>query len=374
MIQGGGDWRLSALGRALLSAQADGVGQVWAGPTNVMETVQAEDIQLRKALAKMILELIENRRMWWGFEYELLDDFFRFLRQIIPDSVRYRQFFDHYGDIARQTWLGALALTAATGGESNGPVMEELRRTKTMNQLIHARFALDPQDWVHRMIDAMQNLKTTQTDPLEELEKMSTEEMRLEIKKISSDAQRLSNSASQKLNRNRAAIATAYGALEIGSILDNIFRLPLDRELTFNIPLLVAHWESVVVLRREPLPNYIREATEEALTADPRIAAEVIQRVTRVAAKCNLPVLAIGFQVILREMQRCMNNKELPTGGLAFDGDHASAVNRFHIFMTFDEGLAGSLKAVVNAPRELTGIQWKAKVVTSVKQLMDALR
>lgn len=109
MIQHGGDWRRSPSGEVLFNAQSRGKAEVWAGPTNVIEAVQAEDLSLRKALAAAMLEIIEGRRIWWGYEFEILDEFFRFLRYFAPDVIRYPQFFDHYGNVARQTWLGALA-------------------------------------------------------------------------------------------------------------------------------------------------------------------------------------------------------------------------------------------------------------------------
>ena len=85
-------------------------------------------------------------------------------------------------------------------------------------------------------------------------------------------------------------------------------------------------------------------------------------------------VLGIGFEVILREMQRNMNQRNLPTAGLAFDGDHASAISRHQIFVTFDDGFAGALRAIVNKPRSETGIGWNTTVVVNEKQLVDVLK
>jgi hypothetical protein len=66
------------------------------------------------------------------------------------------------------------------------------------------------------------------------------------------------------------------------------------------------------------------------------------------------------------------SHRWVPTAGLAFDGDHASAINRHHIFVTFDEGLANALRAVVNAPRNETGTQWQTTIVINERQLIDA--
>jgi hypothetical protein len=356
MLSSASDWQSTSLGKILLGARESGRAQVWAGPTNVIETIQAEDKDLRKRLAGIMLDLIEGRRMWCGFEFELLDEYFRILEMLVTGAVRHRQFFDYYRETGQRIWLRALALAAATDAKWLVPVIEDLRRTKTMNQLIHARFAIDPDRWVTAMREASEKLVTTEEDPLAALEHMTSDEMRAEIKQLRTEAQRLSNAAIQKLNRSRAEVAAVYGAFEIGALLQNIFKLPYDLELTVDIPLLIKRWDDTPQLRREPLPRYIRETPEEQWEGNPQIAKDVLQKTIRAVARMNLPVLGIGFEVILREMQRNINQRQLPTAGLAFDGDHASAVNRHHIFVTFDEGLANALRAVVNAPRNETGM------------------
>jgi hypothetical protein len=374
MLSASSDWQSTSLGKILLKARESGRAQVWAGPTNVIETIQAEDKDLRKRLAGIMLDLIEGRRMWWGFEFELLDEYFRFLEMLVPGAVRHRQFFEYYRENGQRIWLGALAMAAATDADWLVPVVEDLRRTKTMNQLIHARFALDPDRWVEGMLDASTRLATAEDDPLAVLEAMTAKEMRSEIAQLMTGTQRLGNAATQKLNRSRSEVAAVYGAFEIGALLQNIFKLPYDLELTVDVPLRIRSWDATPQLKREPLPRYIRETPEEQWEGNPQIARDVLQKAIRVAARMNLPVLGIGFEVILKEMQRNINQRQLPTAGLAFDGDHASAINRHQIFVTFDEGLANALRAVVNAPRNETGIQWQTTIVINERQLIDALK
>jgi hypothetical protein len=369
-----GDWRSSKIGAALLHAQNAGTAQIWAGPTNVIETIQASNIQTRKEIASLMLELIEAKRMWWGHEFEVIEDFFLFLERFAPGAIRHRDYFRHYGDVARQTWLGALALTAATGGPHFGPIIDSLRHTKTMNQLIHARFALNPGDWVASMADAAKELKTAASDPLAELERMSTEEMENEIKRLQSSTKRLDKSTLEKLNKNRDTIAKAYGAIEIGAMLGVVFKLPFDLELTLDIPRIVSRWNEIQTATGcEPLPKYIREADESRLCGDSSIAIEVIQLAIRASARRGLLTTSIGVHVILREMQQCMNANELPTGGLAFDADHAVALTRHEVFVTHDERLAGTLKTMAKVIEKTTGGKCQPEVVTTARQLEQVL-
>ena len=44
------DWKSTSLGKILVDARNSGLGQVWAGPTHVIELIQAEDKGLRRSL------------------------------------------------------------------------------------------------------------------------------------------------------------------------------------------------------------------------------------------------------------------------------------------------------------------------------------
>ena len=374
MLDAQGGWQRSELGQVLIAAREADKAVVWAGPTNVIETIQATDPARRRALASLILDLIDAKRMWWGHEFEAVEDFFLFLTASAPDAVLFRQYFEHHGEVARQVWLGGLGLVAATGGTHLGVVVEALRRTKAINRLIHARFALDPGEWVDRMVAAVRELKTTAADPLADVEKMTNDEIEDEISRLAAGARKLDKVGLGKLNKHREQIAQAYGGIEIGQMLRGIFTLPMDIQLTFNIPHIVSRWPE---LQRktgcESLPQDIRQASPEALAADPAIARTVIELAIRAAARRGLMTTFLGQQVILREMQRAMNDKDVPTGGLTFDADHAAALVRHEVFITHDEWLAASLKTLAGSIEKETAGHWRPAVVTNAKQLRAVL-
>lgn len=368
------EWQHSPVGEVLIAAQGTQVAQVWAGPTNVIETIQTTETARRKVLSSMILDLIEAKRMWWGHEFEAIEEFFLFLTMFAPDAIRHREYFEHHGDVARQTWLGALALAAATDGSHLGPIVEVLRHTKAVNQLMHARFALAPDEWVDQMISAAQQLKTTSTDPLADLDAMSLAEITTEIDRLAANARRIDKRTSARLDKSRNVIAQAYGGIEIGALLQAVFTLPFEIELTFNIPHIVTRWSEIQrATGCEALPKEVREADEVRLIGDTSIARLVIGHAIRAAARRGLMTTMLGIQVIIREMQRCMNADRVPTGGLAFDADHAAALVQHEVFVTHDEWLAMSLKAMAKQVRDHTEGQWCPEVVTTAKQLEHVL-
>ena len=365
------DWHTSDLGSVLLNAQRSGKAQVWAGPTNVLESIQASDTQRRKALASATLELIDSVRMWWGHEFEAIQDFFLFLTQLAPDALANREYLDYYGNVARQTWLGILALAAANGGPGFGPVADSLRRTKTMNQLIHARFAVNPGEWVNRMSDAAGKLATTDSDVFADIEQMTMAGMQAELEELKSQAQRLDNKSLQTLNKNRATIAKAYGAFEVGALLQDVFTLPLDLEVTIDVSHIVSRWKNIQSATGcGPLPDHVTGASSTEL---PNLAREVIRHAIRASAHKGLMTTSIGMQVIILEMQRCMNQKSVPTGGLVFDADHAVALCCHEIIITHDDWLAASLKTLAKSVEEVTEGNFRPEVVTTARQLEQAL-
>jgi hypothetical protein len=369
-----GDWRKSAIGAVLLEAQAAGRAQIWAGPTNVIETIQATDPTVRKALASMILDLIDAKRIWWGHEFEAIQDFFTFLTKFAPGAIRYREYFDDRGLVARQTWLGALALTASTSGAHLGPLVESLRHTKALNRLLHARFALAPDEWVERMVIAAETLETTNDDPLADLDQLTTAEIEKEIGQLTARAAQLNRRTAAKLDKHRSMIARSYGGIEIGALLGAVFALPLELELTFDIPHIISRWPEIQSATGcKSLPKDIIEADERDKLGDASIARRVITQLIHASARKGLMTTYLGAQVIILEMQRCMNAREIPSGGLSFDADHAAALVRHHVFVTHDEWLIASLKTMAKWVEEQTASQWQPTIVDTPKQLERVL-
>jgi len=369
-----GNWRESPIGTVLLEAQAAGRAQVWAGPTNVIEAIQAPNPITRKDLASMMLDLIEARRMWWGYEFEAVADFLRFVEQVAPEGIRHHEYFDDRCVTAQQTWLGALALLASTNGEHLGPLAKSLQHTKALNRLLHARFALAPDEWVDRMAFAAERFDTTDTDRFTYLEKLTIDEVEREIEELSAQAVKLDRATATKLDKRRRTVPKAYGAAEIGEMLQAIIHLPLELQLTFDVPHIISRWPDVQrTTGCESLPKDIVQTDERDKLADASIAHRVIEQLIRASGRKGLLTTYLGAEVIILEMQRCMNSEKIPTGGLTFDADHAAALVRHHVFVTHDELLLASLKTMSKRVEEQTEDQWKPEVVDTPKQLKRVL-
>ena len=88
------DWKKADVASILLKARDAKIAEVWASPTNVLETAQATD--RRKDLANIILSLTDARRMWPGHEFERVRDFLGFFDVRAKGFWRQKEFYAHH--------------------------------------------------------------------------------------------------------------------------------------------------------------------------------------------------------------------------------------------------------------------------------------
>lgn len=364
----------SGFAQVLQDFQGSGKAEVWLSPTHVIETAQTTDIQVRQRLASTMLNLIQARRMWCGYEFEAIDDFFSFLTLFAPDAIRAPEYFIRHSEASRQIWLGGLALLSAYPEIRIDNVIDTLALAKARNQLLHATFAANPNRWVNHMIRTVRG-GTIANEYVDVCAGKSFEQIRSEISQLSSKACRLSKSDLRLLNKERETIARAYGAMEINRLLPMTFRLPMEILIVFDVPHIVSNWSKLQALVPcGPLPIRVRKASQKELLSDPAILQTVIQHAVRAAAKVGLISTELSFQIILRDLQKCINDKEIPTGGLVFDADHAAALKRFDIIATADTNLFDSLGTMARSIEKRSQARLKRNVVTNANQLEKTLR
>jgi hypothetical protein len=368
------DWTQADLARLLLEAQARQVGQVWASPTHAMETLQTTDPLRRCQLARIILELIDGRRMTHSHELETIRHFMEFLKLCAPEAIRYPQFLNERVETTRRIWLGGLALIAATAKLTLDPLVQTLRRVKTTSRLLHARFAVSPGNWVDEMLRTIEEQRTTTGDPFAGFEDLTVDQMEAEIMALEPQFVRLDSRDLARLNRERGRLSRAYGAVELGRMLETVFTLPMELQFIFNIPHLVEHWSAVRQKTGcKALPKNILEAGNHALLSDPALTREVLQQAIYAVANIGLVPATIAFEIVLRDLQKSINGRQIPTGGLTFDGDHAVALSWCDVFVSRDESFTESAKTIAKRIEAETCGRRRVDVVATEEQLSKAL-
>ena len=274
-----GNWRDHEIARILLDAQKSGRAEIWASPTHVIETLQTPDPKLRQLLPLIILELTDARRMWRGHVFANLANFRLFVESMVPNFVRTCAFIREQSLVQRQFWLGALGLLGSGVGLNLEEAVQTLRHDKAANRLLHARFAAAPDEWIEKMIDAARNQRMTTDDPFSEFATMSVEQMETEVEALKGEVKRIGKKALERLQKNRALVASVYGAAEIGLMIRSVFHLPGTLEVTFDIPEVIRNWAAVQEKTKCPsLPKEIVDAPPEEQAADTKTVLEVLDR------------------------------------------------------------------------------------------------
>jgi hypothetical protein len=372
--KGGADWRTSPTAAVLLKADTEGRAATWAGPTNVIEVLQTHDPERRKQLASLMLELIDAKRMWWGHEFEAINEYIHLLESFAPGTLWNGAFFAQRAQTTRQIWLGGLGLLAATGKLTLTPVVASLRKLKATNQLLFARAAADPDTWYKRVNQTVENWETMSDEVFAEFDAMSLEQIERETHDLAKAFKKASKKTQDQLKINRGKISKAHGALEIGLLLLHTFTLPMELQLLFDAAAVVKGWPTFrEKLGCPPLPKEISEADADDLRAEPTLFYRVLAETIRAAARTDFLTTALGFEVVLRETQKKFSAKKLPPGGLTFDADHAAALVHFNVVVCHDGILADSLTELADLVSRHTGGDWQPQVVRTADELAGAL-
>jgi len=366
------NWKEAPVAKVLLAAMASGEALVWASPTNVLETLQSDD--RKKQLAEIMLCLTEAKRMWEGHEFTRIKDFLEFFNMLAPGFWREKEFYKHHSQDARRTWIGALALLACPQEFDLSGLVATAQKNKAISRLLHAQFAADPSRFIRYVHETVTERKTTNANPLAHLEKLTTEDIEAQIAALQTKFQKFGKKDLQVLNKNRAKWASMFGTIEIGRILQSIFDLPMELILMINAVPVVRNWPKIRKrLGCGTLPRAIAEASDHVLLADMDAIRNVLQETIFAAASAPLLSSAIGYEVIFRDLQRCINDKTIPTGGLAFDADHAAAIMCFNIFISNDRILVDSLKTLSKRLSEGSKGLLQPSIVTTAEELKKAI-
>jgi hypothetical protein len=301
------DWQQHPIAARLLAAQGVGIAQVWLSPTHVMELSLTSNHARRLALAKSMLEMIGATRMWRGFDFFILESFGTWLNELIPGTFDPRPFLHRYRRLTESLWLGNLGLFAATQEVPLGCSVDAIRRAKAETHLIHARIAADPDAYVANLVTSVRTFSTTALDPLG-TGALSLEEMEHESQDLESRAKRPEKATLTLLQKERLAIASAYGAVDLGNAVRSILSWPCALHLTYDIPEIVAWWSSVMAATGcSGLPKAVVMADATTLATDLPTALVVMRGCAIAAATAKLAIACAGYYTVLREIEVCLN-------------------------------------------------------------------
>lgn len=364
-----GQWQAHPIAKLLQVAASEKVGYVWISPTHVAEISQAPDPLRRRGIAKIMLELGGACRMLPSADFMLVEVLGEFINRFVPDAYNRQPFVANYIDIYKQIWQGNLAMMALDFDVPLGKGIAEIRRTKQLSRLIHARIFADPENSIDKIVSSAENwTTTTDLDPLG-IANLTEQEISDEINQLQNATVPVKQFTIKKIQKHKKEIAQRYGAIDIGGALQAVFfQYPLDLELTFNAGMILQNWDKFQQgAHASSLPPAIKNIPAEELCLERATVVMILNLIIEVAANVGLSIATMGFYCLIRELEICLNQGKLPTAGATLDIDHATAVYYQDIFVVRDAKLADSVRAYVG------GIEKDTVVVSDERQLAKAL-
>lgn len=364
-----GDWRQHPIAKTIISAQTDSRAGVWVGPEHVIETSLASDPSRRQALAAAMLECCGATRILPGSDFLAVSHFGEFINLFSEGGFNREGLFRRYESDVQHLWLGYLALLAATRNFKMGGGLATVRRAKLESQLIHARIMASPEEQVTSLLDATQQVSTTQArDPLG-LSGLTENDIRDEIEELTPRAVADTSKTLRLLEKNRSRIAAVYGTIQIGRALESVFWHPFGLPLVFDGQAIVRGWDRLQEMTScPPLPSDITQQEPAMLRCDEQVLRSILQHTINAALEKDNAAFCIGYYALVRELEASLRSGQLPTAGATLDVNHASAAMECDLFVCRDDKLAESVRMFFNRLR-----MKDKEVVRNAKQLEKAI-
>lgn len=378
MVRDPGGWRASPYGEILSKEFPE--AEPWISPSHVVELLLHPVDAERAAMANMMLEMTDVRRMAPDYASEVVEGFVEHLQKACPNVLVSRTYVDDARTSTCEMFLAALALMA-TGRTPRSEIVQSVIRAKVEGRWLRAEANANPDEWMDKVENAAKNLALVHGDPRPDITAKTLSDLATEIREFEDRAERGNRDRLRKL---APTIVRAYAVGDVFEALGVIFRrFPADVLFTFNFDELAKCWQAEFQWKRKcpPLPHglplfdrgtwMLTEAAKSLWDANNGVvvAAEVAQGVIlgHYAERLN----ERGRERKQRlKRERAAN--QIPTDSLTFDADHASlALRRADVFVTRDlnllevsTGLAGGLESKIG---------WRCSVVGDPQTMRAAL-
>lgn len=378
-------WHETKIGRVLAEGTARKSCEVWVSPAHVLETllcadyepggrlVPSEKLDKRLRLARTLLDLCEAKRMFPSYEFLLVREFMDFLRQLAPACLRTDRIFKMLERMNQQTFIGILALLVAYPRLDRPEAVEKVIRSKVTSQLLQSRFTRAPAAFVGQVIECAKEFRLTADDLWKEFDSRPLADLQAEIEANLSAAVKLTGPAKTALQKNKPMIADAYGGAEIGECLNAVFEDFYLLLMTFDIFALKQNWESICqrIGKNVSMPKSLALA-DEAGCMDEKVSAEGLGQFFRHVSRGELLSPRIVNQIVIGEIEMCLNKGEVPTGGLGFDAEHAAMLMNADVFITTDNRLENLAKRAAQMVKDATMGRHTVAVVRDADELAGA--
>jgi hypothetical protein len=345
----GNDWTNTDWGKYLIDLTNKGQIDVWASPGNCLEIALNPDIDHRHNMARALNTLTRGQRMLPAYEYFVVDNLLKHIESNWNGVLHYDR-LEFLKLNSSRIYIALLGQLAALKDYDCSNGFSGIIRPKIITQIIHSTIFLNPKAELEKRLGAIRNNDFRQYDLFAEYDGKSIDELKVIEDQIKGNKYTVEKKTIEWLKKNKDELTKGYSRDEVYSSIQQVFIYWEDLNNTIiDFPKIVSDWEKIYELeptsdkyKVKPLPPDLVErfkAKKHSIADTFTVIKELANRFYHF-----LIIPQVYQYTIINELEKSLNEGEIPTGGLVIDSHHSIGSIYTNLFLTRDTRLLNTVK------------------------------
>ena len=339
-------WDKTHLGKFLVEQVNLGNIEVWASPANVLEIALNKDLEQRNNMATALNTLISGQRMMPSKEFQIIDDFLNLIEFIWNNSIKSER-LEFLKANSSRTYIALLGQLSALKNYDCSKGFIKVIAPKIATQIINDKILENPKEELEKRINAIKNKEYSHIDYFDELSTLGIDELENRKILLREKTYSIDKKAVKYLQKNIHTLIDGYSLDDLTFACSQVFVYLEDLISTIDFYNIVTNWNNKSPIEKKKNSG-IKQLEKEIVNRitnkketlkDYRIILnEIIQRFYK---QLNFP--QISNYIIVKDLEKGLNNGKIPTGGVVLDSSHSIACLYTNILLSRDERLNSSV-------------------------------
>ncbi|AWL09494.1 hypothetical protein HME7025_01641 [Aquirufa nivalisilvae] len=345
----GNDWTNSEWGKYLIRLSDKDQIEVWASPGNCLEIALNPDIDHRHNMARALNTLIKGQRMLPAYEFFVVDNLLRHIETNWEGTLHFDR-LEFLKQNSSRIYISLLGQLAALKDYNCSKGFGGILRPKIITQIIHSTIFSNPKAELEKRLEAMKTRDFRKHDLFSSYDGKAIDELETIEDKLKGQKYTVDKKAVEWLKKNKDELVKGYSLDEVYSSLQQVFIYWEDLNNTIvDFPKIVTEWDKIYTLEKtsekykvKPLPDdlIVRFKEKKHTIADTfAVLKELANRFYHF-----LIIPQVYYYTIINEIEKALNDGEIPTGGLVIDSHHSIGSIYTNLFLTRDTRLLSTIK------------------------------
>lgn len=343
------DWEETEWGKCLIELSEKKQIEVWASPGNCLEIALVSDFDHRNNMARALNTLIQGQRMQPPYEFFIMENLLQHIEGNWNGTLNFER-LEFLKLNSSRIYIALIGQLAALKDYDCSFGFSGIIRPKIITEIIHTSIFDNPKEELEKRLAAIRKKDFKKHDMFalydgQSIEDLKKTELITREKKYSVDKE-----AIKWLKKNKEELVEGYSLDEVKSTLNQVFIYWEDLNNTIiDFPKIVSEWNKVHSLEArgnkykvKPLPvDLVQRFENKVYTINDTILVieELANRFYHF-----LIVPKVYQYTIINEIEKALNEGEIPKGSLVIDCHHAIGSIYCNFFLCRDSRLLNTIK------------------------------